>query len=106
MPMDVNDQSFDKEVKQSNIPVLVDFWAPWCGPCRALAPIVEELSKDYDGKVKFVKVNTDDNPVEASNLRISSIPTLVLYKGGKVVNHVVGVRPKGDIAKLIDAALV
>lgn len=105
MPADISDQTFEKEVKQSNVPVLVDFWAPWCGPCRALAPIIEELSKEYDGKVKFVKVNTDDNPVEASNLRISSIPTLVIFKGGKAVQQVVGVRPKSDIAKLLDAAL-
>lgn len=105
MAKEVNDQSFGNEVVNSSVPVLVDFWAPWCGPCRALAPVVEELSTEYDGKVKVVKVNTDDNPIEASKLRVSAIPTLVIFKGGKVVDQMVGVHPKTAIKQKLDALL-
>ena len=90
----LNDSNFQQEVIQSPIPVLVDFWAPWCGPCRMLAPTIEELSKDYDGKVKVCKLNTDEAPDIASGLDISSIPTVLIFKDGKVVDRLVGLNPK------------
>ena len=90
----LNDSNFQQEVTQSPIPALVDFWAPWCSPCRMLAPTIEELSKDYDGKVKVCKLNTDDAPDIAGGLDISSIPTVLVFKGGKVVDSLVGLNPK------------
>lgn len=102
MALNITDQEFDKEVIKSAIPVLVDFWAPWCGPCRMLAPVVDEISKEYEGKVKVVKVNTDENPQSASNYQISAIPTLLFFKDGKVVKELVGVLPKEEIKKVLD----
>jgi thioredoxin 1 len=90
----LNDSNFQQEVTQSPIPVLVDFWAPWCGPCRMLAPTIEEISKDYDGKVKVCKLNTDEAPTIAGGFDISSIPTVLLFKDGKVVDRLVGLNPK------------
>lgn len=104
-PTDTSDKTFETDVLQSDIPVLVDFWAPWCGPCRMVAPVVEELSNEYDGKVKFVKLNTDENPMIASKFGIRSIPTLLVFKGGEVADQVVGFRPKSELAKHLDAAL-
>jgi len=104
-PTDTSDATFDSDVLQSDVPVLVDFWAPWCGPCRMVAPVVEELSNEYDGKVKFVKLNTDDNPLIASKFGIRSIPTLLVFKGGELTDQVVGFRPKSELAKHLDAAL-
>jgi len=104
-PTDTTDATFDSDVLQSDVPVLVDFWAPWCGPCRMVAPVVEELSNEYDGKVKFVKLNTDDNPLIASKFGIRSIPTLLVFKGGELTDQVVGFRPKSELAKHLDAAL-
>ncbi len=103
--LQLSDANFDGEVLQSPNPVLVDFWAPWCGPCRMLGPLVDELSKEYDGKVKVGKLNTDDNNQVATRYRISAIPTLLFFKGGKVIDQLVGVHPKPEIKKRLDALL-
>ena len=104
-PTDTTDATFDADVLKSDQPVLVDFWAPWCGPCRMVAPVVEELSQDYDGKVKFVKLNTDENPQVAGKYGIRSIPTLLIFRGGEPVGQVVGFRPKSDLSKRLDEVL-
>lgn len=101
----LTDDSFDKEVLQSPSPVLVDFWAPWCGPCRMLAPVVEELAKEYTGKIRVAKMNTDDHPNAAGRFKISAIPTLLFFKGGKVVEQLVGVHSKADIKKTLDSLI-
>ena len=101
----VTDASFEEEVLKASTPVLVDFWAPWCGPCRMVAPIVEELSEEYDGKVKFVKLNTDDNVATASKYGIRSIPTLLVFKAGEPVGQIIGFRPKSDLKKRLDAVI-
>jgi len=104
-PADTSDATFDADVLKNDTPVLVDFWAPWCGPCRMVAPIVEELAGEYDGRVKFVKLNTDENPRIASQYGIRSIPTLLVFKGGEVAGQIVGFRPKSDLQKRLDAVL-
>lgn len=90
----VTEQSFDNEVVKSSIPVLVDFWAAWCGPCRAVAPTVEELATEYTGKLKVVKVDVDENPEVSGRYGVQSIPTLLVFKGGEVVERMVGAYPK------------
>jgi thioredoxin 1 len=105
-PQDVTDSTFEQEVIQADRPVLVDFWAPWCGPCRMVAPIVEELAGEYEGKVDFYKLNTDENPAVSTRYGIRSIPTLLVFKGGEPVQQIVGFRPKSDLKKRLDAALV
>jgi len=104
-PADVTDGTFETEVLKSDKPVLVDFWAPWCGPCRMVAPVVEELSEEYGAQVKFLKLNTDDNLNTASTYGIRSIPTLLMFKGGQPVDQIIGFRPKGDLKRVIDKAL-
>ena len=104
-PQNVSDKEWDVEVLSSDTPVLVDFWAPWCGPCKMVAPVVDELAEEYDGKVKFVKLNTDDNIETASKYGIRSIPTLMVFKGGEAVEQVVGFRPKSELKKSLAKAL-
>lgn len=97
------DSNFSEEVSSSSIPVLVDFWAPWCGPCRQIAPMIEELSQENAGSVKIGKVNIDDNPSAAQQYGVSSIPTLMLFKGGEVVERFVGVQPKSRLQEALDS---
>jgi len=104
-PREVSDTSFENEVIKSTVPVMVDFWAPWCGPCRMVAPVVEELAEEYDGRVSFVKLNTDENPTTAAQYGIRSIPTLLVFKGGQPVGQIIGFRPKSDLKKRLDAVL-
>jgi len=104
-PVEIKESSFDEAVIKSKMPVLVDFWAPWCGPCRMVAPVVDELSTEYNGKVSFVKINVDDNPQVASQFGVMSIPTLILFKDGKPSSTIVGFRPKAELKKSLDAAL-
>jgi thioredoxin 1 len=104
-PQNVSDEEWNSEVLMADTPVLVDFWAPWCGPCRMVAPIVDELATEYDGQVKFVKLNTDDNVATASKYGIRSTPTLMVFKGGEPVEQVIGFRPKSELKKSLDKAL-
>lgn len=101
----VTDSSFQQEVIESEIPVLVDFWAPWCGPCRMVGPIVDEVAEQYKDQVKVVKVNTDENPSIASEYSIRSIPTLMIFKGGQQVDTVVGAVPKTTLTNTLEKYL-
>src|ERR1700682_2081400 len=101
--LDFSDRAFDTDVLKSEVPVLVDFWAPWCGPCKAMGPTVDAVATEYQGKLKVGKLNTDDNPGTAARYQIRGIPTLLLFKGGKVVEQRVGAMGKPDLLKMVDA---
>ncbi len=104
-PIAVTDESFDKDVLKSETPVLVDFWAEWCGPCKMIAPVVDELANEYAGKVKFVKMDVDSNPKTPRNYGIRGIPALLLFKNGSVAKQMVGALPKSSLKKNIDEAV-
>jgi thioredoxin 1 len=104
-PVTVTDTNFQSEVIDSDVPVLVDFWASWCSPCKMIAPIVEELASEYDGKVKVAKVDVDANPVTPGMFGIMSIPTLMLFKGGKAEERIVGYQPKPKLKALLDGVV-
>ena len=101
----ITDNEFDSSVLKSDKPVFVDFWAPWCGPCRIVGPIIEELAPSYDGKVVVTKMNVDDNPAVAQKYGVTSIPTLMMFKGGEVVDRAIGALPKSELQKFIDRNL-
>ncbi len=105
MTKQVTDADFESEVLQSSTPVLVDFWAEWCGPCRMLAPSIDELSKELSGKIKIVKMNVDENPKVPSSIGIRGIPTMIIFKGGEAVSTKVGALPKASIAEWIESAI-
>ena len=104
-PIAVTDASFTDDVLNSDLPVMVDFWAEWCGPCKMIAPIVEDLAEDYNGKVVFAKVDVDSNPETAMKYGVRGIPTLLLFSGGSPVDQVVGAVAKGELVKRIDKVL-
>jgi thioredoxin 1 len=101
----VSDATFESEVLKSPVPVLIDFWAPWCGPCRAIAPIVDQLADEYAGKLKIVKMNVDDNPRTPANYGVRGIPNLILFKGGQVQQQIVGAVPKAHLVKAISTVV-
>ena len=103
--LQVNDGNFSTEVLQASLPVLVDFWATWCGPCKSIGPLVEELAKEFEGRVKVAKMNVDENPATPSQYGIRGIPTLILFKDGKVVDQIVGAVPKTRLTALVEKAL-
>ncbi len=103
--IELNDANFQTEVLDSVVPVLVDFWAPWCGPCRMIAPVVEEIAREYDGRLKVGKLNTDENQQTAAAYGVMSIPTLMIFKGGEVVERIIGAQPKEALTPKIDAVL-
>jgi thioredoxin 1 len=101
----VTDANFEAEVLKSGQPVLVDFWAPWCGPCRAIAPFVDQLADEYAGRLKVVKINVDDNPQTPARFGVRGIPNLVIIKGGQVKEQIVGAVPKANLVRAVDSAL-
>ena len=101
----IDDSNFDQTVLQSDKPVLVDFWAPWCRPCQMIAPILDELAKDYSGKISIARMDVDQNPKTAARYNIMSIPTLLLFKNGEPISHLVGLRPKEEMKRSMDEAL-
>lgn len=102
---ELNDANFEQEVLNASTPALVDFWAPWCGPCRVVGPIVEELAREYAGKVKVAKMNVDENPITPGKYGIRGIPTLILFKDGQAIDQIVGAVPKGQIEAMLKRVL-
>lgn len=98
----VSDATFEEVVLKATVPTLVDFWAPWCGPCKAVAPILEELAQEYEGKVAFARLNVDEEPMNASKYGIAAIPTMLLFQGGQPVGQIMGFRPKAHLKKALD----
>jgi len=104
-PIEITDATFEEEVVNADTPVLVDFWADWCAPCKMIAPIVEELAEEYDGQIKFGKVDVDSNPKVATNYGIRGIPTLLIFKAGEPIDQVVGAVPKSVLKKRLEEAI-
>ena len=104
-PINVSDDSFEKEIIQAELPVIVDFWAPWCGPCKMVAPILEKIASEYSGKLLVTKVNTDENPKWAMDYGVQGIPTMLFMAGGKVVHHQVGAVPEPYLRDMVDTFL-
>ncbi len=102
----VTDATFEQEVLMSDKPVLIDFWAPWCAPCRAIAPSIDELATEYDGRLKVVKINVDDNPQTPARFGVRGIPNLIIVKGGQVKEQIVGAVPKNTLVRAVDGAIV
>ncbi len=104
-PMEVTDEQFEQEVLKDDLPVMVDFWAEWCGPCKIVSPMVEELAEEYSGKIKFVKLDTEENFNTPDQYGIRSLPTLMIFKGGEQVDQIFGARPKAELKSFLEKAL-
>ncbi len=104
-PQEITDTEFEQEVLKADLPVVVDFWAEWCGPCKIVSPILERLAEEYDGKIKFVKVDTEENFETPSTDGILSLPTLLVFKEGQQIERIIGARPKADLVRYLDKAL-
>jgi len=103
--LQVSDSNFQSQALQSDLPVLIDFWAPWCGPCKAIGPVIDELAQEFDGKIKVGKMNVDENPATPGKYGIRAIPTLILFKGGEVVDQITGAVGKPQLVAMINKAL-